>query len=646
VSDLLGIAGTAVTSYQLALGTVSNNIANVSTEGYSRQEVGLSSAPPRQLGGAYIGTGVVYERVKRQYDAFAELNLRNSTSELSSHEPMVDYTNRVVDLMGSENAGLVGALDQFFSAARGLTTDPASTVLRGDFFRAAQGLTSRFGLISSHLDLVDTQSREDLESSVGAINTLAQQLAAINVQLAKHGNVDKQPAELLDQRDRLLREMAEHVRVRTTFGANGSVNVSLGSTADRDLVVDGISAVRMGTYADPKNPERIGLLLDPYGEQPRALGGINSGKLAGLMSFREQVLDSSRGALDAVARALMDEVNLLHRGGVDASGQMGGDLFMVEAGARRLAGGMKLAVSDPMRIAAAAQFRVIENSENVGRADATVSYAAPVYNGPAALAQALPNNDHASAARAIAVSATTGLAGVSHIPAGLKNVSVSLNEAQGGQQLQLITRDGRHLLGSALSADQRANLLASAGMQAGASYSAQYLNISGAQGYRGMQVFYGARADVGRQQAFTGTDAIVAGQALPALLEGERIRTGVKTIAGDALQLNGIPLASRRRQPAGQGNRHLAGQRGSVPGHQRQGLQRGARACGAAQARPLPGLEQHSHRAPPGGLWIGPGPGQRHQCPERQQPGAGRNRPQRRAAADQCACFSGGGHHH
>lgn len=542
MSDLLGVAGTAVMAYQLALGTVSNNIANVSTEGYSRQEVGLSSAPPRQIGGAYIGTGVVYERVKRQYDAFADLNLRNSISELSSQEPMVNYTNRVVDLMGSENAGLVSALDQFFSAARGLSTDPASTVLRGEFFRSSEGLTSRFGLISSQLDLVDTESREALESSVGAVNTLAQQLGAINVLLAKKGNANQQPAELLDQRDRLLREMSEQVRVRTTFGVNGSVNVSLGSAPDKDLIVNGINAVRIGSYTDPQNPDRIGLVLDPYGQQPRSLAGVTSGKLAGIMSFREQVLDSSRGALDTVASTLMKEVNALHRTGVDAYGQMGGDLFRVESGAKRVAGGMKLAVTDPMRLAAAAQFRVIENADNVGRADATVSFANPVYGTPKALEEVLLNNDHASAAKVFQVSATTGLVNVAHIAAGMKNVSIFLSDAQGDQQLQLITRDGRHLLGTLRSPDQQASLLGMPGMQAGASYSAAYLGQSGEAAYRDMQVFYGARADVGRQQAFTGNDEVVGGKALPALLQGERLRTGVTGIAAGTFALNGIAL--------------------------------------------------------------------------------------------------------
>ena len=103
MSDLLGISGNAVMAYQRALGTVSNNIANVATDGYSRQDVTFVSGAPRQLGSASIGTGVIFDRVQRQYDAFAESNLRNSNSELESQVPMVEYANRVIDVMGAES---------------------------------------------------------------------------------------------------------------------------------------------------------------------------------------------------------------------------------------------------------------------------------------------------------------------------------------------------------------------------------------------------------------------------------------------------------------------------------------------------------------------------------------------------------------
>ena len=83
MSDLVALAGNAVAAYQRALGTVSNNIANVATEGYSRQEIDLRANPVSKLGNIYLGTGVIVNGVKRQYDGFTEANLRTSNSDLA-----------------------------------------------------------------------------------------------------------------------------------------------------------------------------------------------------------------------------------------------------------------------------------------------------------------------------------------------------------------------------------------------------------------------------------------------------------------------------------------------------------------------------------------------------------------------------------
>ena len=100
MSDLLSIGSSGVTAYQRALATVSNNIANVNTEGYTRQDVSLNSNEPREIGGGFIGTGARFDQVRRQYDAFVESNLRNSNSELQSQEPLLSYVNRLIDVMG------------------------------------------------------------------------------------------------------------------------------------------------------------------------------------------------------------------------------------------------------------------------------------------------------------------------------------------------------------------------------------------------------------------------------------------------------------------------------------------------------------------------------------------------------------------
>ncbi len=537
MSDFLGIAGNAVTAYQLALGTVSNNIANVSTDGYTRQSVEINAGTPRQLGTAYIGSGVVFDRVKRQYDAFAEGNLRTSTSELASQQPMVDYANRVIDIMGSDSAGLTSSLDQFFASARALTTDPASTVLRGELYRGAEAVTARFGQISSQLDMVDTETREVVIAGLGEINTLSSQLAAVNGQLAKVSLASKQPSELLDQRDRLLRQLSELVGIRTSFSASGAVNVALGGTADKDLIVSGVNAIRVDYTSNVAAPERIGLMLDPYGAKPALLSSVTSGKLAGLLTFRDQVLEATRGAVNFIARTFVDEVNRQHRSGIDAYGQAAGDLFRIDPAAQNPAGAVSVAIDDPMRIAAAAQFRVIENSLNTGLADATVSFKEPALAVPPPLSDVLVNNPHPSAARTVELGSAAPLAAVTTVQAGMKDVTIYLNEASGDQQLQLITRDGRHLLGAPLSQSQQSMLMGQPAMVAGATYSDQYLGASGASGYKDMQVFYGARAEQRSLQRFDALGNAVTGDS-----SADRVASGLTGLPAGALKINGQTL--------------------------------------------------------------------------------------------------------
>ena len=346
MTDLVSVASNAVSSYQRALGTISNNIANVATDGYSRQEVVLQANPVAKVGNTYLGTGVTVDRLQRQYDTFVESNLRSSNSDLLSQEPMVNYANRVIDIMGGPSMGLSSALDQFFGSARNLSADPASSVLRGSFVRDAENLATRFGQLSSQLDLVQSETDQLVESHVAEMNTTIQQLAEINVQLTKQKSAANQPPDLLDQRDKLLKDLSGYARINTFFQENGSVIVSLGPSITRDVVVDGIKSYRIGTSFNAASPEKVALVIDPYGDAS-PLTSLTSGKLSGLLSFREQVLGSSRSALNVLANTVVKEVNDLHEGGIDAYGNKGGALFKIDANNTAAAGPWNLLLQTP-----------------------------------------------------------------------------------------------------------------------------------------------------------------------------------------------------------------------------------------------------------------------------------------------------------
>ena len=496
MTDLVSVAANAVSSYQRALGTISNNIANVATDGYSRQEVVLQANPVAKVGNTYLGTGVTVDRLQRQYDTFVESNLRSSNSDLLSQEPMVNYANRVIDIMGGPSMGLSSALDQFFGSARNLSADPASSVLRGSFVRDAENLATRFGQLSSQLDLVQSETDQLVDGHVSEMNTTIQQLAEINVQLTKQKSATNQPPDLLDQRDKLLKELSSFARINTYFQENGAVTVSLGPSITRDVVVDGVKSVRIGTSFNAASPEKVALVIDPYGDAS-PLTSLTSGKLSGLMSFREQVLGSSRSALNVLANSVVKEVNALHEGGIDAYGNKGAALFTIDATNTTAAGTMQVAFADPLRVAAAAQFRVIESPLNTGEVDANITYETPVFTGPKALDQVLVNNPLTSKPLNVQVSISNPVVAVTTIPNGFTDVQILLAEADAGQQLQVFTRDGRQIMGAAMSTTMQGQVMTAAnGFVPNATYNSSYLNLSGSAGYKDLSVFYGAKAEI------------------------------------------------------------------------------------------------------------------------------------------------------
>lgn len=566
MSDLLSIGSSGVAAYQRALSTVSNNIANVGTEGYVRQETSLTETMPRNSGRVYLGTGVAVAGIKRAYDAFLEQNLRNSTSELNTQGPMVDYANRVIDIMGSDSVGLVPAFDQFFATARSLSADPASIVLRQQFLRDADGVAARFRELSTQMTGVDGETREAINGRVSEVNTLASQIAIINKKMSRHALVDRQPPDLLDQRDLLLTKLSELVQIRVETKQNGSVDVSIGNVPNAGKIVRGDEAIPLVARFDENDLSRVTLIADPYSKQPETIVGVGSGKLGGLLGFREQVLQPSFESLDNLALMFAGEVNQIHANGIDMNGEVGGELFRVDKLRRtdpasgntilidRAAAGIRVAIDDPRKVAAGSLFRVIENPNNLSGTDAVLSYA-PGFADPLRikpLSQVLSNNPVPAAGISAPADQLLG-----QIPIGASNWSLFLDGASSGQSLQVFTRDGRQLLGAppADEAARRALLTTGNGFVPGSTYSDTYLNRSGDEAYKQTAMFYGLRSIAGTQydQAtqFNTEHAVVPSTIERIVQTGTVIPAGLERIEANRLAINGHVLpALFPRQPA------------------------------------------------------------------------------------------------
>lgn len=419
--------------------------------------------------------------------------------------------------------------------------------MRTSFLRSTEGVGSRFAELSGQLNLVSAETRQALESAAGQLNTLTEQLSLVNQQLTKGTTLDGQPPELLDRRDLLLRQISEFSRIKTSFTANGVVSVSLGTTMKQSLVVDGIKSRPVGM--DPNSNSKLDMVIDPYGNT-EPLAGASGGTFGGLNTFISQVLEPAQKNLDFLAQTFVDEVNKVQKTGIDGYGDMGQPLLKIDVTAVNKAQGIGVVLSDPMRIATGALFRVTENNNNASDVKAKVSYTAPVP--PLGISNTkLVSNPFTSAPVTVEVGGGRLFAPVTTIAAGMDNPTIYLDNVKPGQQLQVLTKDGRHLIGSEMSIDEKYQVLSKEnGFSEPVTFSDAYLNKSGVNGYLNANVFYGAKGSVVYAQQFDRLGQPMAPTPTPAKLETAHIQQlqagadGLSVIADGAILLNNKPLGA------------------------------------------------------------------------------------------------------
>ena len=367
--DILSIGAGATQLYRSALSTVSNNIANMNTEGYTRQVSTSEQNVPVPQGGMYIGNGSRLGEVARAFSEFNESNLRNSSSELGTQDPLIKYADRIVDVMGSGTSSLSSAFDQFFSAASNLSGDPASRALRNLYLRDAEGLAARFRELSGQLTDIEQDTQAEINLKLTSLNELGKQLFTVNQQLAKKATLNGQPPNLLDKRDGILRDMAEIARIHVTHSDSGTVEVRL-DNQNGTPVVDSLRSTVFSATFDATQPGQVEVLANVYGAASPT-NSVTGGSLGGLLNFRSQALAPAMTGLDELAVITATEINTLQTTGVDANGERGTDLFDV-AVATTGSAGFTLLQSDPLKVAAAGLLQITGGVLNSG--GATLNY--------------------------------------------------------------------------------------------------------------------------------------------------------------------------------------------------------------------------------------------------------------------------------
>lgn len=325
--SILGNGTSALLAFQRALANSSHNIANATVEGYTRQRVELANRAGDGLRNNYVGAGVQIVGVTRLSDTLVTNRLLDSQGEIGRLELVNGFAARIDQLFTDATTGVAQPFSAFFDAAQGVAAEPASQAARTELLGRAEALVARFDQLQGGLDQIDREINARLVGGAEEVNRLASEIARLNVEIARNGPANASP-DLLDQRDRLVSQVATLTGVTTLPQEDGSLNVF--TTGGQPIVV-GATASRLVTVQDDFRNDRVVLALETTTGTVRLGAGSIAGELGGALSARADLVDTGRAELGRIAATLAEIVNGQSAAGLDLNGNVGTDFFALSS---------------------------------------------------------------------------------------------------------------------------------------------------------------------------------------------------------------------------------------------------------------------------------------------------------------------------
>ena len=328
-SSLLNVGISGLLAYQRSLDTISHNIANVNTDGYSRQTVHLQTRTPQVNGFGFLGTGVDVGTITRSYDAYLEGSVRSSTSSHAEFETFHALAAQLDNLLADADAGMSASIQRFFNAIQDVSDSPADPSARQVLLNEGEQLSDQFNQLFSWIENNRTHLNSQIRAGVIDVNRITQSIADLNERIVlEQGRSGGQPAnDLLDQRDALILELSRYTNVTTLQQDDGAVNVLVGQ--GQALVV-GNRSNQLSTSIVAGDPGQININVNAGGGiQAPITEQLSGGIFGGLIGFRDRLLDQTSNSLGLTAIGLGDLFNQQHHQGMDLDNALGVDFFSV-----------------------------------------------------------------------------------------------------------------------------------------------------------------------------------------------------------------------------------------------------------------------------------------------------------------------------
>jgi flagellar hook-associated protein 1 FlgK len=309
-----------------ALAVTSQNIANLQTQGYTRQGILLRAAAPTGNAGYSPGNGVQTPQLIRFADAYKSQQLWESASTQGRHAGVQTYLTQLERVMGDDVSTINGGLDSFYAALNAASVEPTSLPLRQQVIASAEALTVRFNSVNQVLANQRTAITQQRSAAVDQINVLSNEIAMLNGQIAGAGATGTNPSSLIDERDNRIDALAALVGLNVVDQPDGSRSVSLKNGTP--LVV-GTTVGKLETappLADGTPALSVNFARETFTLASRDLGG----QLGGLDDYQAKTLQPLILSISDMATGLTTLFNNQLAAGFAPDGTPGKPLFQLD----------------------------------------------------------------------------------------------------------------------------------------------------------------------------------------------------------------------------------------------------------------------------------------------------------------------------
>ncbi|RYG60957.1 MAG: flagellar hook-associated protein FlgK [Alphaproteobacteria bacterium] len=314
LTNALRIGTSGMQYSQLALGTVSHNVVNANTAGYSRQIVQSSAA---SLNG--FGAGVQLESVQRVSDRFLNSRVLTATSDSSYAASKSSYLSSLEDTFTTSNAsgGLESVVGMFITSMNNLATDPSNSSLRRNVVQQASLVAGAIKSVNDDLSTVATDADNSITAELDVMNQLVKDIYQLNTQIVQlqAGGNGAGNNDLMDARDQKIKQLSQSMGVQVNYNTStGGVRVA---TEDGRRLVDENSYVQFSRNTSggefrsivAQSVQSNGTLSNT--KMPIEYDNLSTGRIKALMEVRDVTVPALKAQVDQFTSVFTSEVNRL-----------------------------------------------------------------------------------------------------------------------------------------------------------------------------------------------------------------------------------------------------------------------------------------------------------------------------------------------